>query len=106
MQIKDVQSIRLAAQTDATNQTKKSNFNKANTGFAVDKIEISSEGMKMFEKGKLLEIVAQAPDVRMDRIAEVQKKLENEAEYLSSVSNADLAKAIIDSPYSPFSEPI
>lgn len=60
-----------------------SRINKTNKSATVtevgktDSVEISSSAKKMAELYKISEIVRNAPDVRADKIAEMQKKLQD-----------------------------
>ena len=100
MQINDLQSVSLTPKHESSQQVHKYPLQRERE---VVSVEISHQARKMMEQDRLHEILAQTPDVRTERISEVKEKLQNETQYLNSISNEELAKAILESPYSPFS---
>ena len=62
---------------------------------ASDSISFSEEGKMKAELYKVVESVKTAPDVRLDKVAEVKKKLED-PNYINDKIVADVADRIID----------
>jgi negative regulator of flagellin synthesis FlgM len=78
------------------------NLNKVNkTGNlkktdASDSVNISKEASELAENSKILEIVKNAPDVRIDRINELKAKI-NDPDYINNAIKNGVADKIMDS---------
>lgn len=72
---------------------KKGPTSKANLS---DSVSISKEAMNMAENSKIMEIIKNTPDVRIDRINEVKAKLNN-PDYINTDIIDKVAEKIIES---------
>ncbi|OHD54282.1 MAG: hypothetical protein A2Y33_16555 [Spirochaetes bacterium GWF1_51_8] len=73
---------------DNTNKPNKVNLKSDSLGLGSDNVEISEEAKKLAELSKYQEVVANSPDIREDKIAEVKAKLESGAYNNEEVMNA------------------
>lgn len=73
--------------------SKKDSLKNINTS---DSVSISKEALDMAETSKIMEIIKNTPDVRMDRIDEVRAKL-NDPDYISDAVTGGVADRIMES---------
>ena len=73
-------------------------INKKNSNDKVsstDSVKISNEALNKAETNKIMEIVNNAPDVRIDRVNEVKEKLKN-SDYIDEMVTDNLAEKIME----------
>ena len=71
---------------------KKDSLKNVNTS---DSVNISKEAFDMAETSKIMEIIKNTPDVRMDRINEVRAKL-NDPNYIDDAVTGSVADKIME----------
>ncbi len=78
------------------------NYNKINKKDSLkdintaDSVSISKEALNMAETSKIMEIIKNTPDVRIDRINEVKAKLDN-PDYIDNAITESVAEKIMES---------
>lgn len=75
--------------TNRTNNTEKASF-------GADSVSISKEAKEMADAYYMKQVVAETPDVRADRVAEIKAKLQN-PNYLNDAVIASAADKLMES---------